>query len=176
MKGKFFNLANIASLSRVLLAIVFVILVIYSKTRTALIIFIIAALTDVIDGHIARSTKQDKSIGIILDPICDKILIISAVIALVIKLNLPLWKLIIFAKDLLIMIGAIIVLSVKTDKKFKFKVNKIGKITTFLQLLTIVSIISFPRYENLFILLVIICSVLTVFNYSKSFVKHLHKI
>ncbi|MBW2992664.1 CDP-alcohol phosphatidyltransferase family protein [Candidatus Woesearchaeota archaeon] len=172
MKEKFWNLPNALSLSRALLAVVVVILVIYSKITEAIVVFIIAALTDAIDGFLAKKDHKDNSIGIILDPICDKILIISAVISLIIKLNLELWKLVIFARDIFIALGFVIVLSAPVKKKINLKADIAGKTTTFLQISTIISIVLLPRYQNMLIILVLISSLFTIINYGRRFIDY----
>lgn len=54
-------------------------------------IFVIAALTDKLDGHIARSRNQITTFGKFLDPIADKILVLAAMLILVERGNLPAW-------------------------------------------------------------------------------------
>jgi len=78
------TLASVITLSRIFLIPVFMALVL---TRTgeiwALVVFIIAALTDGLDGYVARARKEITKFGQLMDPIADKLLISSALIALV---------------------------------------------------------------------------------------------
>jgi CDP-diacylglycerol---glycerol-3-phosphate 3-phosphatidyltransferase len=80
------NLPNLITLARILLIPVFVIL--FStptpdRSLNAAIIFVIAAVSDLLDGYIARRTGQVTTLGKLLDPIADKLLVLSALILLV---------------------------------------------------------------------------------------------
>lgn len=78
------TLASLLTLSRIFLIPVFMALVL---TRTdevwALIVFIVAAITDTLDGYVARARKEITKFGQLMDPIADKLLVSSALIALV---------------------------------------------------------------------------------------------
>src|SRR5712672_2666917 len=60
----------------------------------ALIVFLAAALTDLLDGYLARRWKQVTTVGTLLDPIADKLLISAALISLVAKARVPAWMVI----------------------------------------------------------------------------------
>ena len=95
------NLANKLTLFRIILVPIMVIIPFLNIDATFLeipvtwiiidIIFIIASITDKLDGHIARSKNQITTFGKFLDPIADKILVISAMIMLVEDGRLPAW-------------------------------------------------------------------------------------
>jgi len=88
------NLPNKITLSRIMLVPIFVIipfLPIPHSNLIALLIFIIAASTDGIDGHIARSHNQVTNFGKFLDPLADKLLVTAALIALVGQAKIPSW-------------------------------------------------------------------------------------
>lgn len=76
------NIPTIITFSRILL-IPFFILVAFSKPLLGAGIFTLASVTDVIDGYIARRSRQVTKFGVLLDPIADKLLVISALIVLV---------------------------------------------------------------------------------------------
>ena len=92
------NLPNKLSFFRLFL-IPFIFLLLYSsieyRVYYATIVFLIACLTDAIDGYIARTRKEVTAWGKLMDPIADKILICSAFIALVELGRIPSWVLII---------------------------------------------------------------------------------
>ncbi len=80
------NLPNLITLIRILLIPVFVILFITptpDRSLSAALIFVVAAVTDLLDGYIARKTGQVTKLGKLLDPIADKLLVLSALILLV---------------------------------------------------------------------------------------------
>jgi|WetSurMetagenome_2_1015567.scaffolds.fasta_scaffold00788_13 CDP-diacylglycerol---glycerol-3-phosphate 3-phosphatidyltransferase len=85
-----FNLPNIITFSRIGLIPFFVWL---TPTNPALgaIIFSVAAISDILDGYLARKTGQITKFGIILDPIADKILVIAALILLVDMVRISSW-------------------------------------------------------------------------------------
>ncbi|MCW5799346.1 MAG: CDP-diacylglycerol--glycerol-3-phosphate 3-phosphatidyltransferase [Nitrospira sp.] len=80
------NLPNVLTLVRILLIPVFVMLLIDptpDRALAAAIIFVVAAVTDLLDGYVARKTGQITKLGRLLDPIADKLLVLSALILLV---------------------------------------------------------------------------------------------
>lgn len=80
------NLPNLLTVTRILLIPVFVMLFIEPtpvRSLTAAIVFIVAAVTDLLDGYLARKTGQITKLGRLLDPIADKLLVLSALILLV---------------------------------------------------------------------------------------------
>ena len=112
----------------------------------ALSIFILAIISDVIDGYIARTRNQKTQAGAILDPIADKILLITAFIFLYrisnqyfdIKLPLLIVLIVIFRDAILLLGGGIIIL---TNQETKIGPTWWGKISTFLQMMTILSLL-----------------------------------
>ena len=95
------NLANKLTIIRIILVPIMVIIPFFGLKMEVLgipltwiivdLIFIIASITDKLDGHIARSRNQITTFGKFLDPIADKILVISAMIMLVESSRLPAW-------------------------------------------------------------------------------------
>lgn len=80
------NLPNVLTLTRILLIPVFVVLFVTptpSRSLAAAVVFLIAALTDLLDGYLARRCGQVTKLGRLLDPIADKLLVLSALIVLV---------------------------------------------------------------------------------------------
>lgn len=146
----FLTLPNVLSLSRALLTIPFAIVMLSSlpsaRTWGALII-VVAALTDKLDGDIARIYKVESLWGRILDPLADKIgVIVVGVILLVLK-EIPLWYVIaLIGRDALILTGG---LYLKTVRKTILPSNMTGKwafgligLTLFLFVLGIHSVVT----------------------------------
>ena len=111
IQGKFFNIPNMFSLSRVILMIPAIWLLFHTDEYSRWFIFsvfFIAGITDYLDGWSARKFNQVSDWGKILDPLADKICLIASAIALVVLGWIPLWYMIIvFARDILIMLGGI---------------------------------------------------------------------
>ena len=83
---KIFNIPNLLSMSRILAVPIFVILMLEKTPLHALIagiVFLLASATDWLDGYLARRWGQVTNIGKLLDPVADKILIMSAMVILV---------------------------------------------------------------------------------------------
>lgn len=95
------NLANKLTVFRIVLVIVMIIINFFdfpgeligipTKSWILLIIFVIASITDKLDGHIARSRNQITTFGKFLDPIADKILVITTLVILVESQKIPAW-------------------------------------------------------------------------------------
>lgn len=80
------NLPNVLTVARILLIPVFVLLFVTptpDRSMAAAVVFIVAALTDLLDGYLARRCGQVTKLGRLLDPIADKLLVLSALIVLV---------------------------------------------------------------------------------------------
>ncbi len=82
------NLPTILTLSRIVL-IPFFVLSVYNHPVIGAVVFSIASITDFLDGYLARRSGQITTFGIIMDPIADKFLVISALIVLVDMARLP---------------------------------------------------------------------------------------
>ena len=98
-------------------------------------IFIIASITDVLDGYIARKFNMMTKQGQLLDPLADKLMQLTVVISLLIAQIIPLWFVIILAlKEVLMIIGGIFLYSKKTFVKS----NIFGKVNTVILFITMV--------------------------------------
>jgi cardiolipin synthase len=146
------NLANKISIARIILIPFFVAAIVYGRMEIALGIFILAALSDGADGFIARAFNQKTELGAILDPIADKLLLLTAFISMAAVNTIPSGirlppyvPIIVISRDILIVIGSVVVYMIKGDLKIKPSV--IGKITTFFQMVTIVCVLVLFKYS-----------------------------
>jgi cardiolipin synthase len=130
------NLPNTITVIRILLVPLFVIYLQKHLFMFSLIVFAVAALSDGLDGMLARFFNQRTSLGAYLDPIADKMLLISAFITLSIQGIIPFWlSVVVISRDILIMTGILICTMV--DIKVKIQPSIISKFTTVAQLLTV---------------------------------------
>jgi cardiolipin synthase len=130
------NLPNALTLIRILLIPVFVIFLISKSFQNALITFVIAGITDGLDGFIARIWHQRTELGSYLDPIADKLLLASAFITLAILRIIPSWlTVIVMSRDILIALGFWVL--TMTNHKPTLKPRYTSKITTVFQILTV---------------------------------------
>jgi cardiolipin synthase len=134
------TLPNILTLIRILLIPLFVILIINKSFGWALVIFGIAGITDGIDGLIARITHQRTELGAYLDPIADKLLLAAGFVTLAIIEILPSWlAVIVITRDLIILLGILVM--ILTNYRPKIQPIPISKVTTFLQISTILLVL-----------------------------------
>lgn len=123
-------LPNALSILRLLMVPLFVALFLKGNVPVAVVVFILAGATDVLDGYIARRFDCTSTLGRVLDPLADKLLQLSAFLCLWHRDYIPLWMpLVYFAKELATAIGALVIFR-KT--KFVVKSNVFGKLATVL--------------------------------------------
>ncbi len=131
------NIPNLLTISRLLLVPLFVGLVVYEEFYWALVVFIIAGLTDALDGFIAKRFGTVTEFGRSMDPLADKFLLISAFLVLTIKGWIPLFLcILVILRDMVIVTGYMILRS--GGRKVTIGPSIPGKITTALQILTVV--------------------------------------
>jgi len=130
------NIPNLLSLLRIILVPIIVIFLIQDEYVKALIVFVLAGLTDALDGTLARLLNQQTELGAFLDPLADKVLLSTSFIALSIFRLIPGWlTVIVISRDLIILIG-IMTLSMMSVK-YEIKPIFVSKITTALQIITV---------------------------------------
>lgn len=133
------NIANKLTVLRIFLIPVFLVFLLtdfvaYSN-EIALGIFIAASLTDALDGHLARSRNLITNFGKFLDPVADKMLVCSALIALVELSILPSWVVIvIISRDFILMTFRMLA----SSSNVVIAADKVGKIKTILQMVMII--------------------------------------
>jgi cardiolipin synthase len=146
--------ANRITIGRILLIPVLVGLLLYyehSRQETgmaddrlrvlALVVFVVAALSDAVDGYLARHCNQRSKLGSVLDPVADKLLMLASLITLsFVQIGaepcFPLWfPLIIISRDGILLVGILLLNFV--IKHVEVRPHWIGKVATFFQLLAI---------------------------------------
>ena len=130
------NIPNILTVIRILLTPLFVIFLLKDLFHFALLVFTIAAISDGLDGLLARYFNQYSVLGAYLDPIADKLLLASAFVSLAVLKIIPPWlAVIVLSRDILIITG-IAVFSL-TDIPIEINPSLVSKWTTVAQFLTI---------------------------------------
>jgi CDP-diacylglycerol--glycerol-3-phosphate 3-phosphatidyltransferase len=134
----------------------------------ALILLIVAGITDGLDGYLARKLKQVSPLGIALDPVADKIFAGALVILLVLYRNLPLWLAgIILGRDLLIIAGGLVVIKKRTAP---IPSNLTGKYTFVVIVFLLASyIIRFDYGMTMMTYLTIVLVAASTVNYGRVF-------
>ncbi|MBL0716094.1 MAG: CDP-alcohol phosphatidyltransferase family protein [Desulfosarcina sp.] len=134
--GIILNLPNILTLFRILITPLFIICLIRGAYQGALVIFALAGVTDGLDGMLARLLNQKTALGAALDPIADKLLLISAFVTLAIQGMIPAWlAVIVISREVLIIVGIAILEISKVP--YEIHPSMVSKCTTFIQLAAI---------------------------------------
>ncbi|MBZ5536405.1 MAG: CDP-alcohol phosphatidyltransferase family protein [Acidobacteriia bacterium] len=142
-----FTLSNQLTVARMAMVPIFVLLVMYGMIGWALLVFLLAGVTDMLDGWLARWLHQRTVLGTYLDPIADKMLLTASFVTLSIqsvpiKNHIPLWATALFiSRDIIIVVSALIIYIATGFRNFRPSVY--GKITTLLQLATVLTSIGF---------------------------------
>jgi len=130
------NLPNTLTILRVLLIPAFVIFIINHNYIYALFTFAIAGITDGLDGLLARLTHQKTELGAYLDPIADKLLLVSAYLSLAIVEILPGWlSVIVITRDVIILLGMLVIILISRPPRIH--PSFISKMTTTFQITTV---------------------------------------
>jgi cardiolipin synthase len=138
--GPVFTAANQLTLLRMLLIPFFVILLIYGYRGWALVIFFVAGVTDLFDGLIARLTGEKTTLGAWLDPMADKLLLVTMFVILTVPglgdpNRLPLWfTVLVISRDIAI-VATVAVVNLAIGPR-TFRPSIYGKIATALYIVT----------------------------------------
>ncbi len=160
------NLPNTLTIIRVLLIPVFVILIMDHSFGWALIAFAIAGITDGLDGLLARLTHQKTELGAFLDPIADKLLLISAYLTLAIVEVLPGWlSVIVITRDVIILLGILVIMLISHPPKIH--PSFISKMTTTFQIMTVLLALMMdydPLFKKLTSVSIYVTTILTILS------------
>lgn len=149
------NLPTVITFGRILL-IPFFIFVVYTKPLLGAFIFVFASATDVLDGYIARKSRQVTKFGVLLDPIADKLLIISALVVLVDTGLIDAWiAIVIIAREFIVTGLRIAALSknIIIPAEVGGKIKMVAQFTSIFILLTSRSYLSIDLYSTGIVLL-----------------------
>jgi len=153
--------ANQITILRLVFVPVFAILVIERSYGWALAVLAAAAISDVVDGAVARIFHQQTPLGMALDPIADKALMTTAYLVLAFRDVLPWWlTILVLSRDLAIVVIALLIILVAGYRPFRPSI--LGKISTTVQVTTVFVAVGFQAHIPLVTAtLVQICILLT---------------
>jgi cardiolipin synthase len=146
------TLANQLTILRIVLIPAFVLLVVYGYLGTALLVFITAGLTDALDGLIARRAGQRTSLGAWLDPMADKLLLVTTFVVLTIPgialtNHLPIWLTVFVISRDVVIVGVVAIINLAVGPR-TFRPSLLGKATTATFILTSVVVMYFNYREQ----------------------------
>ncbi|HYA32101.1 MAG TPA: CDP-diacylglycerol--glycerol-3-phosphate 3-phosphatidyltransferase [Thermodesulfovibrionales bacterium] len=171
------NLPTLLTLSRIIL-IPFFVLIAPDRPFLGALIFGVASITDFLDGYLARKTGQITKFGIILDPIADKFLVISALILLVDMARLSAWIAIaIIVREFLVTGLRAVALSkdIVIPAEMGGKLKTFSQITAILCLIISMNIFGIDLYDVgiVFIWIAMVLSIISGVQYTVSFWKRI---
>lgn len=146
------TLANQLTLLRIALVPAFVLLVVYGYMGWALAVFVIAGITDALDGLIARWAKQRTSIGAWLDPMADKLLMVTTFIVLTwpgvaVVNHIPLWLTVAVISRDIVIIAVVAIVNLAIGPR-TFTPSIWGKMTTASYIITAVVVMFYNYLER----------------------------
>lgn len=131
------NLPNFLTLLRIVAIPIFLILLTDGSVGWALVVFVAAGITDSLDGAIARLTNSRTTLGAYMDPLADKMLILSAFVVLAAMNAVPRWlTVVVISRDVIILVGYLS-LFLLTQELMEIRPSAISKAATFLHLVTL---------------------------------------
>ena len=141
------TLANQLTILRIVLIPAFVLLVLYGWLGAALLVFITAGLTDALDGIIARRAGQRTSLGAWLDPMADKLLLVTTFVILTLPNvpltnHLPVWLTVVVITRDVVIVGVVAVVNLAIGPR-TFRPSMLGKMTTAAFIVTSVVVMYF---------------------------------
>ena len=133
---QFFYAPNQLTFLRLVFVPPVIMLMLYGHFRWALLLVLIAGLSDGLDGVLARKLKQQTKLGSYLDPIADKLLLSASFVTLGVVQRIPLYVVIlVLSRDVIIMMTVVIMLLTTSIRSFNPSIY--GKLNTFAQVATV---------------------------------------
>jgi len=136
---RYLTLANQLTILRIVLTPAFVLFVVYDYLGAALVTFVVAGLTDALDGLIARWTRQRTSLGAWLDPMADKLLLVTTFVVLTlpgvdVTNHIPLWLTVLLISRDIVIVGVVAIVNLAVGPR-TFRPSFLGKMATATYLL-----------------------------------------
>ncbi len=165
-KFSFWTAANILSLCRVPLAILFIVFI--HHTSLALTFLLLAALTDFFDGILARRFGVSTGYGVIVDPFADKFFVAVVAVTLFLSHGLPVWQLFLFLlKDIFLAPLLILFFAFGARKKILTfsQAKRYGKTATACQFFTLILIFLYSPLQQPLLLITILFNIAAIIEY-----------
>jgi cardiolipin synthase (CMP-forming) len=174
------SIPNLITLGRILLVPIVVWAIAAGRLQLAFLLFLAAAISDGVDGFLAKRFGMQTELGAYLDPLADKILIVSIYVTLGITGVIPLWIVILVASRDFMIIGAII-LSWLVDMPVAIKPHTVSRLNTGVQIMYACLVLASHGYQlsaepllTLVMVLVAILTSLSVALYLAQWVRHIN--
>src|SRR3974390_1995032 len=147
MKARIWTVPNQITLLRLGFLPFFLILILYERYDWALMVLVFVALTDAVDGYLARRLHQKSALGAYLDPIADKLLLSSSFIVLAMEKKIAWWlTVLVLSRDVLLLVLAAVILIIQGYRPFP--PSLLGKATTFFEIALGFFVVFAAAYPN----------------------------
>ncbi len=133
------SIPNQLTFLRMFLVPLFITSLIYKRWILGLSLFVCAAVTDALDGFLARRLNQKTTLGTIMDPLADKIMMAASYITLSEFEVIPPWLTVAVVSRDVLLVGGVIILKLFSVDNVKIEPSKLGKATTFFQIITVIA-------------------------------------
>ena len=174
------NLPNIITLGRILLVPVIVWAIASNQMAIAFVIFVVAGVSDAIDGFLAKRFNMTTEIGALLDPVADKALLVSIYVTLGISGDIPRWLVILVVSRDFMIVGAVII-SWILENPVPMKPLMVSKLNTVAQVAFAALILASPgfgfrtaTYEIVLMCCVTVLTLLSVSFYLVEWARHMN--
>jgi cardiolipin synthase len=173
------NIPNLITLARVMSVPVIFWLLVNGHSKIAFFVFLAAGVSDAVDGYLAKRFGWQTELGAYLDPLADKLLIVSIYIALAVAKEIPSWLVIaVVSRDVLILLA--VLLSWLMDQPVRIKPLAVSKVNTAAQLVLATTVLGDEGFalglETTRLVLVWITGTLTIVSlvaYVKAWLLHM---
>ena len=149
-RRRIFTVPNQITLLRLGFLPIFLTLIAYQRYHWALLVLVVAGLSDAIDGLLARKLNQRSSLGAYLDPIADKLLLSSSFIILAYKTRIAWWTtIIVISRDILMLTVATVIILISGYRPFPPSI--LGKLTTFFEIILVFTVVltaAYPQFHS----------------------------
>ncbi|WP_045220976.1 CDP-alcohol phosphatidyltransferase family protein [Desulfonatronum thioautotrophicum] len=141
------TIPNLITLFRIVLVPVFVVLFIDQRFGAALVVFLVAGVSDGLDGFLARVLQQRSQLGALLDPVADKLLLVTAYLSLGLTGLLPSWlAVLVISRDLLIIGGMALLHIWGVDVRARIQPTRLSKVNTCGQIVLIIGVLAMHSF------------------------------
>ena len=176
------SIPNLITLARIILVPVVVWAIISGEMLAAFALFVVAGISDAVDGFLAKRFHMASELGAYLDPLADKALIVSIYVALGIAKALPIWLVIlVVSRDIMILSGFMLALLV--TKPMPVRPHPVSKLNTAVQILLAVLVLAEKGFgfdagalQIAAVVLVAICTLLSIAVYLAEWLRHMNSV
>ena len=147
------TIPNMVTAIRIILAPIFIIFLINDQLTSALVVYLVCVASDGVDGMVARLFNQKSKLGSYLDPLADKLLLVTAFVVLSARGFLPVWlTVMVITRDVMILLGVIVLFL--NGLNLNIKPSALSKINTCFQFTTVMTALSanYVAFPGLFYL------------------------